>query len=277
MKSVDSPQSPYAVLGVEPNATPAEIRRAYRKKVRLLHPDVNPDSDAREKFRAVVESYEILTGSRRMPKETQKPPEEARSNPGPEGNRRRKPSYSRWEKREKFEDILNRQKVRFEDQEEPHPLEVSLREAILGGEVESRLPGVPRVRIPPGARDGDRIRVPNPPRIFAVRLSPDPRFAVDGDHLVHRLRISPWEAVLGARVELTTPSSRIWVTVPAGSPSHRRLRIPNRGLPSKNGDQAGDLLLELEVVSPTALSDGERRAWELLQSTSKFEPRDGQD
>ena len=54
----------YEVLGVERTATPEEIKRAYRKLARELHPDVNPSAEASERFKEVTHAYDVLSDSR---------------------------------------------------------------------------------------------------------------------------------------------------------------------------------------------------------------------
>ncbi|MBV9920610.1 MAG: DnaJ domain-containing protein, partial [Pseudonocardia sp.] len=57
----DTPRDYYAILGVRRDATGEEIKRAYRKLARELHPDVNPDAKAQERFKEVTAAYEVLT------------------------------------------------------------------------------------------------------------------------------------------------------------------------------------------------------------------------
>ena len=105
-----------------------------------------------------------------------------------------------------------------------------------------------------------------------VRLRPDPRFRVEGHDLRSQMKVSPWEAALGARIPVPTLDGEVKLTVPGGSQSGQTLRLRNRGLPRRNGPQ-GDLLVELKVVVPKKLSSKEKRLFRQLQSESTFDPR----
>lgn len=58
---------PYKILDIEPTATPKEIKKAYRKKAKYYHPDLNKDKDAEKDFIRVVAAYEALTAKRSKP------------------------------------------------------------------------------------------------------------------------------------------------------------------------------------------------------------------
>ena len=79
--------------------------------------------------------------------------------------------------------------------------------------------------------------------------------------------VSPWEAALGAQVEVPTLRGTARVRVPAGSSTGRRLRLRGEGMPG------GDLYATVQVVVPRRLSQEERELFERLAEVSNFDPR----
>jgi curved DNA-binding protein len=139
------------------------------------------------------------------------------------------------------------------------------------------------VTIPAGVSDGQRIRLagqgasglgggPRGDLYLLVRLSPHPRYRVEGRDITVELPVAPWEAALGASVPVDTPGGPVQVQVPAGSSSGRRLRLRGRGMPNPKGT-AGDLYAEVKIVVPAQPSDGERQLWQRLAEASGFDPR----
>ncbi len=175
--------------------------------------------------------------------------------------------------------------MRGSDQEAT--LELSLEEAARGGRRRISL-GSGRdydVNIPAGVVDGQRIRLageggrgagggPSGDLFLRVRLKPDRRFRVEGRDLYVDVRVAPWEAALGASVEVPTLSGSTHVKVPAGSSSDRKLRLRAKGLPSPRG-KAGDLYATVKVMVPQKLTKEERELFEQLASVSSFDPRAG--
>lgn len=148
------------------------------------------------------------------------------------------------------------------------------------GQMESR---TLRTRVPPGVLDGQIIRVagqggpganggPAGDVRLRVRLASHPDFRVSGADLIHDLNLAPWEAVLGARIEVPTLHGRVTVKIPPGSANGARLRVRGRGLRSGK-DGHGDLYVALNVEMPAAESDEERELWQKLAETSRFQPR----
>jgi curved DNA-binding protein len=132
------------------------------------------------------------------------------------------------------------------------------------------------VTIPPGTTAGTTLKLAGKKGesdvYLKVTFASHPRYSVVDHDLIVRLPLSPWEAALGAKVDLVLPDGSIKLSVPAGSQSGGKLRVRGRGLPKKGGGR-GDVLAEIRVVIPTALSESEREIFEKLASVSRFNPR----
>jgi curved DNA-binding protein len=142
-----------------------------------------------------------------------------------------------------------------------------------------------QVRIPPGATDGRRIRVPGQggPGInggasgdlfLRVRHAAHPDFITEETDVIHEVDIAPWEAVLGAEIVVPTLEGSIKLRIPAGAENNQKLRVRGRGLPKGKSGERGDFFVALTIVLPTLLSDAERALWEQLRDGSSFKPRD---
>ena len=92
-------------------------------------------------------------------------------------------------------------------------------------------------------------------------------------NLTAKVRVSAFEAVLGATVPVPTLDGEVRVKVPPGSSSGRRIRLRGRGYATKGGGR-GDLYAELSIVVPERVSEEERALWEQLAALGGFDPRD---
>jgi curved DNA-binding protein len=139
------------------------------------------------------------------------------------------------------------------------------------------------VDIPAGVVDGQRIRLRGQggsgsggadagDLYLVVRIARHPRYRLNGRDVHAVLPLAPWEAALGAEVDVETPAGKRKVTVPAGTSSGRRLRLAGQGLPNRRGTP-GDLFAEAQVMVPGSLTSEERRLFEELAHTSTFDPR----
>jgi curved DNA-binding protein len=104
-------------------------------------------------------------------------------------------------------------------------------------------------------------------------MKPDSRFRVEGRDLYIDVRVAPWEAALGASVEVPTLTGRTRVKIPAGSSSDRKLRLRGKGLPSPRG-KPGDMYATVKVAVPKELTNEERELFERLAAVSSFNPRE---
>jgi DnaJ-class molecular chaperone len=138
------------------------------------------------------------------------------------------------------------------------------------------------VRIPPGVKDGQQIRLrgqgvpgerggPAGDALITITIAPHPFFERDGRDLRLDLPITLKEAVAGAKVPVPTLTGPVTVTVPPHSNSGRVLRLKGKGLPGAGGESAGDLYARLIVTLPetpdTALDDF-AKSW-----TAGYDPR----
>ena len=138
-----------------------------------------------------------------------------------------------------------------------------------------------QVAIPKGIRAGQQIRLQGqgapgwgdglPGDLYLeVAFEPHPRWRVDGRDLYVNLPVAPWEAALGAIIEVPTPDGLVEMNVPPDSPTGRKLRLRGRGIP---GNPAGDFYVVLEVVLPPAHNEAARAAYRQMARDLAFDPR----
>jgi molecular chaperone DnaJ len=139
-----------------------------------------------------------------------------------------------------------------------------------------------RVKVPPGVRDGARIRLPGrgepgPPGskpgdlYVRVHVEPHRMFGRRGDNLTIDLPLSFSEAALGANVQVPTMNGPVTLKVPGGTQNGRTFRIRGKGAPTKRGH--GDLMVTAKVEVPGKLSKRERQLLKELQEEQKESPR----
>jgi curved DNA-binding protein len=137
------------------------------------------------------------------------------------------------------------------------------------------------VKIPRGVREAQVIRLagqgspghggaPAGDLMLEVQFNPHPRFRVDGREIHLSLPVTPWEAALGAVVQVDLPGGAIKVRIPEGTQSGRQLRVRGKGIPS---DPPGDLLLDIRVVVPPADTPRARQIYETMARELAFDPR----
>ena len=138
-----------------------------------------------------------------------------------------------------------------------------------------------RVTIPKGVTEGQHIRIAGKgsPGLgqgragdlyLEVALRDDPAHRVEGRDVFMDLPITPWEAALGARITLHTPSGPVELTVPRHAQAGKKLRLKGRGIPGK---PAGDLYAVLKIVIPPTESARARSLYEELAKETQFDPR----
>ena len=163
----------------------------------------------------------------------------------------------------------------------PRRITLALRESRpFGGSKQTRR--TCEIKIPPGIRDGQRIRlsVPAPGSkkkkeevYIRVRIAPHPVFSFENDDLVAELRVSPWEAAMGARVPAPTLDGNVDLKLPEGISSGQKLRLRGKGFPRKGGASRDDLYYRIMIVMPGELTVEEKGHFKKLGEISRFDPR----
>jgi curved DNA-binding protein len=149
--------------------------------------------------------------------------------------------------------------------------------------VPHRVPQRIKVRIPKGVTDGQQLRVPgkggngvNRGRdgdlYLDIQVEPHALYRVAGQDLYLDLPLAPWEAALGATIDLPTPGGTVSLKVPPGTRAGQQLRLAGRGL-ARPGAKPGDLYAIAQIVMPGVLDDRQRTLFRELAQASNFNPR----
>lgn len=139
-----------------------------------------------------------------------------------------------------------------------------------------------QVRIPRGVTPGKRIRLagqgaPGPDGrhgdlYLEVELRPHRLYSVDGSDVHLTLPITPWEAALGARVQVPTLGGRVDLTIPPGARAGQKLRLKGRGLAPPDRPP-GDQIVTLQIAVPPAETDAQKALYRQMAETLPFDPR----
>ncbi len=279
---------PYKVLGVEKSATPEQIKKAYRKLAKAHHPDRGGDE---ERFKEIGRAHEVLSDAEKralfdrfgpMSLEPGFDPAMAQGFAGGRGPRGGF-HYGTSDAGFDVEDLLGslfgaggRRAQGFGGFGGAAPrgpagvraeLGLDLRTAVEGG-VRTLTMGQQSmsVRIPPGVRDGETLRLrgqgerlgggPGSDLHLTLRVAEHPVFRRAGEDLHVTVPVTVGEAVGGASIDVPTLDGVVRVRIPSGASPGQTLRVRGKGV-QRRGQATGDLYVRLEVAMPDAAVDPE--------------------
>jgi len=294
----------YKILGVDKNTSSNDIKKEYRKLAKKYHPDLNPDNPkAQEKFKEINEAYEVLSDEAKR-----KQYDTFGSNYSFSGGQNFDPSqygysYNTTGGDGDFSDFFNtifggasagssrgfnindlfggRSSSRREAPRQSYESEISitLEEAYngtkqdislnIGGEIK-RL----SINVPKGIFPGKKLKVKgekwgiNGDILFKIVFVEDEKNILDGNNIISKVNILPWEAALGTKTVVQTLEGKIKVNIPKEIEGGKKIRVPNKGYRDMDGN-TGDLYIEVNIVNPPNLNEEQLKLYEQLKKISE--------
>ena len=254
-------RDPYAVLGVARDTADDQLKRAYRKLAKRLHPDLNPGKRGIEQqFKEITAAYDFLSDPAKRARYD-------RGEIGPDGAermqgfRRPAPAGAGGSARAAvagfggLDDIIAEflgRGGRRGPEAPAQKLKVSFLDAARGGKRRIALADgrALDVTIPAGIEAGQRLRLHGPAgdTYLEIEVEPHPLFTRKDRDIHIEVPVTLVEAVLGATITVPTIHGAVALKVPRGSNSGATLRLRGKGLPGT--PNAGDQYVKLKVTLP---------------------------
>jgi DnaJ-class molecular chaperone len=274
---------PYKVLGVNRNASDEEIKRAYRKLAKKLHPDLNPgDKKVEAQFKETTAAYDFLSDPDKRRKYDRGEIDESgqprgfrnagRPSGGTQYRRSRGFGFGVEDDADFSEDLFSdffgfgkdaRDTVKLKGADVSYQVRVPFLEAVLGAKQRLQLADGKNleVQLPPGTDSGQTLRLkgqglpgrggaPAGDAFVEVTVEPHPIFSREGNDILVEVPITLYEAVLGATINVPTIDGRVSLKVPAGSNSGSQLRLRSKGVQAGKSGVRGDQYVRLVVMLP---------------------------
>lgn len=282
---------PYASLGLSRASSQDDIRRAYRRLAKELHPDVRPnDKAAEEKFKRATAAFNLLTDPKLKARYdrgeidadgNEKPGFHFGNRPRSNGAAGGAAAESAFDLGDIFSDLFGsgaggRGFTRMRGRDIRLPMDVDFIDAVNGAKRRVQLSDgrTLDVAIPPGVQDGQVLRLKSqggpgvqggPPgdALVELKVKPHPHFRREGDDIHIDFQVSITEAIEGARIQVPTPSGPVTVSIPEGANTGTKLRLKGKGI----GGQ-GDQFVRLLVMLPESPDD------DLKKFVKKWSKRD---
>ena len=280
----------YEVLGVGRNASPEEIKRAYRKVALQHHPDKNPgDKAAEEKFKEASNAYDVLSDPEKR-KIYDVRGHAGVHNAGFQGYTNFEDIFTNFGDifgrevfgnfGDVFGDVFSRENpTGFGTQRRGNlrtRLTILFEESILGAEKRIQVNDrTLTIKIPQGIKDGQSLRLAGQGDLTAsgqrgslivkIAVQPHPNFKRENQDLVTQATVPFTTAALGGKVRIPTMNGEIDLKIPAGTQPEQQLRVRGAGVVDSSR-RKGDLRVQIKIKIPRSLT---RKQKELLKELEK--------
>jgi len=289
----------YKILEIDKKASQADIKKAYRKLARKLHPDLNPnDKSAQQKFQQVNEANEVLSDPEKRKKYDQYGKDWEHADAFDEAKRHQRStasgSRSRYSRSggssEDFSDFFEsmfggggfsgqgRRSTQFKGQDLNATLQLSLRD-ILEDQKQTLDLGSKKIRITirAGVDDGQTIKIagyggeginggPKGDLYLTFSINNSTEFQRVGNDLYKNQSVSLYDAILGASIEVETLTGKVKLKVKPETQNDTKIKLKGKGMPVyKKKGLHGDLYITYKIATPTNLSQNEKELFEQLK------------
>ncbi|MBP6913258.1 MAG: DnaJ domain-containing protein [Candidatus Levybacteria bacterium] len=263
----------YEILGVSKNATPEELKRAYRKLALQYHPDKNKTQEGEEKFKEINHAYEVLSDSTKRATYDQVGPSGFDGSAGSPfggqrggqygpftysyGNSGEGANYDFGGFSDPFEIFEQFFGGGYAKRKPRYSITIDFLEAVHGTSKKVSIDGKTQtIKIPAGVDNGSRIQFPNYEVIVGVRGSS--KFQREGNDIVAESVISLPIAILGGTIEIETVHGQVTLKIPAGTQPDTLMRVKGKGVPRVRGGGSGDHFVRIKIQIPTRINSRQK-------------------
>ena len=292
----------YKILGLpNSNVTTEQIKQAYREQAKKYHPDNNTNSNfSEERFKDINEAYKTLSNTstrRKYDKMWNSRIGKKQKNRG-QAKKEKKSAFAEFfqmffgeikNNKAKSEDI-NGGKAPIKGENIETEITVSIFDAFYGVEKKLALRAVNgkmrefNIKIPAGIRNEEKIRLMGQGKpgenggkagdlLVRIHIENDKKFTLNGVDLIKNLYVTPWEAALGTKLNISSIDEEILLYIPQGTQCGESLKLKEKGYLDGKGGR-GDLIINIQIMNPTDITEEEKKLFEQLKKISKYNPRE---